>query len=632
MRSADESGKRYGPFEVPFEPAALLAAAREGGFFSYVAGVAYVMLTNHRVGGLEIDNYATTLPLKKGLSSSAAICVLTARAFNRVYNLRLTVRGEMEAAFQGELMTPSRCGRMDQACAFGSRPVELTYDGDFVSTTELQVPKPLYYVVVDLCAKKDTVTILRDLQSAYPVPGNSVEMDVHSVLGELNLSITARAKEAFAKADARTLGELMKEAQDNFDRAGSAVCPSQLTAPVLHRVLNYPALQDLVWGGKGIGAGGDGAAQFLCKGFEAQTAVAEVITRDLGMFALKLTIEAASTIRKAVIPAAGFGVDLFPATKATHAPLFPIVDRDGSMKPAILVTVTELVEAGLERVVIVVQPGDVDAYRRLFKEPLDPQNYHKLKPEQQKLAKEILLIGEKVELVVQEKQEGFGHAVLCAHEVIGDEAFLLVLGDHLCKSLAVFFVLPKSYLQLLTNPMNCVDRSTASDGRSCVQQLLDAYALHCGAGSGLVGVRPTPLAQVPHFGTVSGTWLPDSSSTSSSTHSRVLKVTRLAEKPSVEVAEATMKVPDLGDRFLTAFGMYVVPSQAFRLIRKQIDHNLRDGSGSVAFAHTLDALMEEVGLLALNMEAQRFDIGTVEHFLDSVRAFAGGAVDPSSSI
>ena len=95
----------------------------EGGFFSYAAGVAYQVLTHYRVRGLVIDNTRTDLPIKKGLSSSAAISVLTARAFNRVYDLKLTVRGEMELAYQGEITTPSRCGRMDQGCAYGDRAV-----------------------------------------------------------------------------------------------------------------------------------------------------------------------------------------------------------------------------------------------------------------------------------------------------------------------------------------------------------------------------------------------------------------------------------------------------------------------------------------------------------------------------
>jgi galactokinase len=115
-------GRREGPCELPMERAALLEEAESGRFFSYAAGVAYQVLTHYRVRGLEVDNYQTTLPVKKGLSSSAAICVLVARAFNRVYDLKLTTRGEMEYAYQGEITTPSRCGRMDQGCAYGNRP------------------------------------------------------------------------------------------------------------------------------------------------------------------------------------------------------------------------------------------------------------------------------------------------------------------------------------------------------------------------------------------------------------------------------------------------------------------------------------------------------------------------------
>lgn len=92
----------------------LLRVAQEGDFWSYGAGVAYKIMTDYRVGGLCVDNYRTTLPLKKGLSSSAALCVMVARAFNRAYDLKMTVRGEMEYAYQGEIVTPSRCGRMDQ--------------------------------------------------------------------------------------------------------------------------------------------------------------------------------------------------------------------------------------------------------------------------------------------------------------------------------------------------------------------------------------------------------------------------------------------------------------------------------------------------------------------------------------
>src|SRR5512147_1812923 len=156
-------GECIGPYEIPMEPKALLEEAAKGGFWSYAAGVAYQVITNYRVRGLVIDNYLTDLPMKKGLSSSAAICVLTARAFNRVYDLKLTVRGEMELAYMGEITTPSRCGRMDQGCAFGTRPVLMTFDGDLLDTSELQVNERLYLVVVDLHGQKDTLEILNRL-------------------------------------------------------------------------------------------------------------------------------------------------------------------------------------------------------------------------------------------------------------------------------------------------------------------------------------------------------------------------------------------------------------------------------------------------------------------------------------
>ena len=111
LSSTTPEGERHVPYEIPMEPKALLEEAQKGGFWSYIAGVAYQILTHYHVRGLVIDNYKTDLPMKKGLSSSAAICVLTARAFNRIYDLKMTTRGEMELAYQGEITTPSRCGR-----------------------------------------------------------------------------------------------------------------------------------------------------------------------------------------------------------------------------------------------------------------------------------------------------------------------------------------------------------------------------------------------------------------------------------------------------------------------------------------------------------------------------------------
>ena len=119
-----------------------------------MAGVAYQVITHNTVKGLVIDNYVTDLPVKKGLSSSAAVCVLTARAFNLAYDLKMTVRGEMDYAYRGEITTPSRCGRMDQGCAYGSRPVMMEFDGDALEVTELACGADFHFIIADLKATR----------------------------------------------------------------------------------------------------------------------------------------------------------------------------------------------------------------------------------------------------------------------------------------------------------------------------------------------------------------------------------------------------------------------------------------------------------------------------------------------
>ena len=148
----EEAGTQ--PHVVPMDGDALLREALEGGFWSYVAGVALRILQKRSTGGLVLDNYAMDLPPQKGLSSSAAVCVLTARAFNRLYSLGLTTEEEMEIAYQGEIATPSRCGRMDQGCAFGRRPIRMTFDGDSLEVSEIRPGGDVFLLIVDLKASK----------------------------------------------------------------------------------------------------------------------------------------------------------------------------------------------------------------------------------------------------------------------------------------------------------------------------------------------------------------------------------------------------------------------------------------------------------------------------------------------
>jgi galactokinase len=75
--------------------------------------------------------------------------VLVARAFNRVCALRLAVRGEMELAYEGWIATPSRCGRMDQGCAFGDCAVSMEFDGERLETEEIRTPSDLRFAILD---------------------------------------------------------------------------------------------------------------------------------------------------------------------------------------------------------------------------------------------------------------------------------------------------------------------------------------------------------------------------------------------------------------------------------------------------------------------------------------------------
>ncbi len=285
-------GEIRGPHEVPMEPGALLEEAQRGRFWSYVAGAAYQMLTHYGVKGLVVDNYRTDLPIKKGLSSSAAACVLAARAFNRIYDLGLTVRDEMELAYQGEITTPSRCGRMDQGCAFGNCPVLMTFDGEELETEALQVGQDLHLVLVDLDAQKDTMRILEQLNNCYPQAKNEVDRGVQALLGPINDRIVHQAVEALRDGDAKHMGSLMVDAQALFDEFAIPACPEELSAPVLHRVLNYEPLKPYIWGGKGVGSQGDGSAQFIARSKTDQQSAVEIIERDLGMRSLRLSIKA----------------------------------------------------------------------------------------------------------------------------------------------------------------------------------------------------------------------------------------------------------------------------------------------------------------------------------------------------
>lgn len=278
-------------FECEMDMKKLRNVAREGGFFSYVAGVASYMCEWYRVGGVELNIDRMTLPMKSGLSSSAAVCVLVARAFNELYDLHLNTLGLMNIAYWGEQRTPSQCGRLDQACAFGINPVTMIFDGNEIEVEKIPVKKPLYYVFADLMAGKDTVKILNDLNSAYPYSKNAKEEAVHEALGSDNKYITGRAIEYISEGNAEKLGELMTEAQELFDRKVAPMCPEELTSPVLHSVLNDENIKKYIYGAKGVGSQGDGTVQFLAKNAADQSQLMKYLENERKMTAYPLTLK-----------------------------------------------------------------------------------------------------------------------------------------------------------------------------------------------------------------------------------------------------------------------------------------------------------------------------------------------------
>jgi UTP-glucose-1-phosphate uridylyltransferase/mevalonate kinase len=596
-----------GPREIPMDPEALLDVARRGGFWSYVAGVAYQAMTHYQVGGLVIRNFKTNLPIQKGLSSSAAICVLAVRAFNLLYDLKLTTRGEMELAYQGEITTPSRCGRMDQGCAFGSRPVLMTFDGERLITTELRAGKDLNFVIVDLRAHKDTMKILANLNDCFPYASNQLQQGVQDLLGPVNEDIVHQAVEALQAGDAQQLGALMTRAQGWFDHYAMPACPDELTAPVLHRVLEYGPLKPHIWGGKGVGSQGDGSAQFIARSEKDQQAIIEIVERELGMPCLKVTLrdggrsEAATRVtvpiqvrepqarvggsppvRKAVIPVAGLGTRLFPATWATKKEFFPIIDRNGIAKPAILLIIEEALGAGIEEVILVVQEQDLGNFQTLFDASTITRNHDRYPARLQAYAQHILEMGRRLSFAVQSVQEGFGHAVYCAREAVDGEPFLLMLGDHLYQT---------------------------HSAKSCARQLLDAYEQH---GLSVLGLRHVHERDVVHYGTVSGGWLDEN---------RLLELVEIAEKPTVNYARANLRLPGLPEReYLAVFGQYILKPRLFDLLAENVANDLREGS-EFELTTALDRLRQEDGFLGLVMDGQCYDIGLPESYLRTVQVF-----------
>lgn len=559
--------------------------AKSGSFFSYCAGVASYMLEWYHVGGVKITLKSMTLPMKSGLSSSAAICVLVARAFNRIYHLNLNTMGEMNIAYLGELRTSSRCGRLDQACAFGVKPNLMTFDGDEVEVKTLNVKKHLYWVFADLCAEKNTIKILRDLNKGYPFASNELEAREQKALGEDNQKIINLAIKYMADGDAEALGKLMNGAQVLFDTAVAPMCPEELTAPKLHEVLNDPIIQPFVYGGKGVGSQGDGSVQFLAKDKECQHKLIDYLNNQ-GMKAYPLTLKPVHTIRKAIIPVAGFGTRLYPATRAMKKDFFPIPDVDGIVKPVILILLEELVKSGIEEICLVLGSEEERLlYRDFFENPLPQEHFCKLNPEMQEYENHILSIGKKLRYVYQKEKRGFGHAVYQAADFANNEPVLLMLGDTLYRT-------------------DC--------NKPCALQMIEKYEQY---NKLMVSIHPIPLAEVSHYGILSGTW-EDKNETE-------LNISKMTEKPKASYAEEYLgvKCKDGERKYMSVFGQYILTPEVFEQLREDTEKSI-DTSNEIELTSALDKVRARSGMIGVQLQGRMFDMGNNNAFITCVSNYS----------
>jgi len=565
----------------------LKRVAKSGSFFCYCAGVASYMLEWYKVGGVRIRITDMTLPMKSGLSSSAAICVLVARAFNLLYNLNLNTLGEMNIAYVGELRTASRCGRLDQACAFGVKPNLMTFDGDEIEVRSLNVKKPLYWVFADLCAEKDTIKILSDLNKSYPFATTEEEKNLQKALGEWNHDIVNRAIKYMAAGKAEALGKLMTEAEDMFDKYVAPMSPA-LWAPKLHQVLQDPQIQPMVYGGKGVGSHGDGSVQFLARSAEDQRQLVEYLNAQ-GMRAYQLTLNPVHTVRRAIIPVAGFGTRLYPATRGLKKDFFPIPCPDGLVRPVILILLEELVKSGVEEICLVLGSEEERIqYTDFFERQLSEEHLRKLNKEAQEYENRILDIGKRLRYVYQHEKRGFGHAVYQAAEFANNEPVLLLLGDTIYRS---------------------------KSNKPCALQMIEEYERY---NSLMVSIHPVPLSKVSHYGILSGVW-EDKEHT-------ILSVSSMNEKPKASYAEEFLGVrnKDGEKEYYSVFGQYILTPDVFAQLEKDIQQADAEGDNQreIELTSALEAVRQKSGMMGVRLDGVMYDMGNPKALCKCVEQYA----------
>lgn len=288
-------------------------------------------------------------------------------------------------------------------------------------------------------------------------------------------------------------------------------------------------------------------------------------------------------LRKALVPVAGLGTRLFPASHACKKELFPILGPDNIARALLHYQLRDLLRAGFTDICVIVRPGEESMVRDYFAGPGDAylkrlEKYPLLVEE----AREMSRILDALTFVEQTTQEGFGHAVYQARGFAAGEPVLLCTGDHLFRG-------------------------------PCHKEMVTAYAR--AEGRSVSAVCRINATQLDGHGTIAGI--------RSETDPRLVKIDLIIEKPAVAIARERLHVNDLPEEtWLGWFGLHALSPGIFEVLEAMIHDGVRTG-GEFQMTEAQERLRQRDGYLAYEMTtSQRFDFGLPAGLVESMVAFA----------
>ncbi len=292
-------------------------------------------------------------------------------------------------------------------------------------------------------------------------------------------------------------------------------------------------------------------------------------------------------VRKAVITAAGRGTRMYPASAAVQKEMFPLVDRDGLTKPVVQIIGEEAIDSGIEEICIITQPGEEPYYRDYFRR-LDDSMVKAFRGKDWAIleSEKLAAFGERLHFAEQHSPEGFGHAVYQAKKFVGDEPFLLLLGDHIYIS-------------------DVKDR--------CARQLIKVYEQYM--LDSVTGVQPTLERLLHLFGTIKGHPIDAGKG--------VYKAEHIIEKPSIDTAREKLVTPGLpAGNYLAHFGMHVFGPGIFSSLEYLIKNDLRE-KGEIQLTAAQEHLRQQTDKYwCVVTQGQRYDTGIPYGLMETQLALA----------